>query len=100
MVKRAKVTAETYDEKKPSALDRLVGNTPESRGEPAPTPPSQASARTYKPTSIYLDDTQLDKLDELSLEYKKRRGKRINRNDIIRALVDRTDLDEIIRLIS
>jgi hypothetical protein len=104
MVKRAKVTADTF-EKKPNALDKLVGNTrteperEESRVETETQPEKAVGQRTYKPTSFYLDDNQLEKLDELALAYKKRTGKRINRNDIVRALVDETGLEEIVRLI-
>jgi hypothetical protein len=105
MVKRAKVTADTFD-KKASAIDKLVGNTQiqeieaEKEQSTPPILPKQDSQRTYKPTSFYLDESQLDKLDDLSHEYKKRTGKRINRNDIVRALIDETDLEHLLRLIS
>ncbi len=104
MVNRAKVTPDTF-ERKQSAIDKLVGNSPqvveqekkpETKTEDTPT---QEQQRTYKPTSIYLSDGQLDKLDELALEYKKKIGRRINRNDIVRALVDSTDLDNLLRVI-
>ena len=114
MVKRVKVTAETFD-KKPSALDKLVGGrAPQEAVEvqqqragaeaetPTPqetTPARPAIQRTYKPTSIYLDDSQLDKLDDLAHEYKKRTGKRINRNDVVRALVDQADLPSVLAAI-
>src|SRR6266849_4277832 len=101
MVKRAKVTAETY-EKKPSALDRLVGNVPvaseepQRREEPEIPQMKPAGQRTYKPTSFYLDDAQIDKLDDLEHGYKKRTGKRINRNDIVRHLIDQVDLEILV----
>lgn len=104
MVKRAKVTTDTYD-KKPSALDRLVGNVtpPPVESEQPEEAPSMhephPGGRTYKPTSIYLDDEQLDKLDDLAHDFKKRTRKRINRNDIVRALVDMADLDTILKII-
>jgi hypothetical protein len=102
MVKRAKVTAETF-EKRQSAIDKLVGNTPapseetQSREEVETQQEKLKGQRTYKPTSFYLDEGQLDKLDDLEHGYKKRTGKRINRNDIIRHLIDYTDLESIVR---
>ena len=39
---------------------------------------------------------QLDKLDELAYTYKKRTGRRIDRQDIVRTLIDRCDLDTLI----
>jgi len=108
-MKRAKVTADTFS-KKPTALDKLIGSTPAPAPEPVtqeqpPTaeqstaPERPATQRTYKPTSFYLDDMQLDKLDDLAHEYKKRTGKRINRNDIIRTLVDQTAIEDVIKLL-
>jgi hypothetical protein len=38
--------------------------------------------------TFYLTEAQVDKLDEMVFAYKKRRGKRINRNDIVRYLID------------
>ena len=100
MVNRAKVTPDTF-ERKQSAIDKLVGNNPQVVEQETKTvdTPTQEQPRTYKPTSIYLSEGQLDKLDELALEYKKKSGKRINRNDIVRALVDNTDIDSLLRVI-
>jgi len=43
--------------------------------------------------SFYLRPDQVDKLDELALAYKKRTGVRLNRNELVRRLIDRADLD-------
>lgn len=45
-------------------------------------------------TTLYLHPDQSDKLDSISLIHKKRTGKRINRSDIIRRLIDKYDLNE------
>ena len=45
-------------------------------------------------TTIYLHPEQSDKLDTLMLKQKKRTGKRMNRSDIIRRLIDKYDLEE------
>ncbi len=64
------------------------------------TQPEQQSAKTgptrnVKPTSIYLTPEQLRKLDDLAYTYNGRTGKRINRNDIVRRLVDTCDIGSL-----
>ena len=100
MPKRAKITDEAQYRKQ-TAIDKLVGSspTPDATPEPAPPPEKPKGERTYKPTSIYLDDNQLDKLDDLAHEYRKRTRKRTNRNEIMRALVDHTSIEDIINVL-
>lgn len=50
-------------------------------------------------TSFYITEAQIDKLDDLAHAYKKRTGKRINRNDIVRALIDQADLNTIVAIL-
>lgn len=45
--------------------------------------------------SIYLTTAQAEKLDDLAHDYRKRHKKRINRNDIIRHLINMCDLDTL-----
>lgn len=47
-------------------------------------------------TTFYLRPDQLDKLDELALAYKKQTGQRIDRQDIVRRLIDRCDLQTLV----
>lgn len=104
MVKRAKITTETYDSK-PKALDKLLGTTPKTTtteqeaGEQTTTTETPTLNRTYQPTSVYLDDDQLSKIDDLVYEYRKRTGKRTSRNAIIRAFVNHTSIEDIINLL-
>ena len=49
-------------------------------------------------TTFYLRPDQLDKLDELALAYKKQTGQRIDRQDIVRRLIDRCDLQMLVEL--
>src|SRR5437867_4265873 len=49
-------------------------------------------------TSFYIRAEQIEKLDDLAHEYKKRTGKRIDRQDIVRALIDETNLDTLLNL--
>ncbi len=45
--------------------------------------------------SFYLTPEQEQKLDDLAYEHKKRTGKRINRNDIVRHLVDYCSIEDL-----
>jgi hypothetical protein len=45
--------------------------------------------------TFYLTVEQANKLDDLAHDYKKRRGKRINRNDIVRYLIDHCTLESL-----
>jgi hypothetical protein len=49
-------------------------------------------------TSFYLRPDQLEKLDDLAHDCKKTTGIRIDRQDIIRALIDNADLKSILQL--
>lgn len=47
-------------------------------------------------TTFYLTPAQLDTLDELAYGYKRKTGKRINRNDIVRFLVEHAQLETLL----
>src|SRR2546428_4684353 len=46
-------------------------------------------------TTFYLTPEQAEKLDDLAHDYKKHTGQRINRNDIVRYLIDQATLDSL-----
>jgi len=67
---------------------------------------SQQQSREVKPlysttvkkevkVSFYLTSEQEQKLDDLAYEHKKRTGKRINRNDIVRHLIDHCSSEDL-----
>ncbi|MDP9371787.1 MAG: hypothetical protein M3Q65_04910 [Chloroflexota bacterium] len=56
----------------------------------------EGAAGGLRKTSFYLRTDQLDKLDELAYAYKRRTGRRIDRQDIVRQLVDRCALDDLL----
>ncbi len=66
-----------------------------SRGSAEETP-REAGGGSLRKTSFYLRADQLDKLDDLAFAYKKRTGRRIDRQDIVRLLIDRCDLETLI----
>jgi hypothetical protein len=74
---------ETVSRQSGEAVLRQGGDTVE---------PQDGETATSKVT-FYLREDQIDQLDEWTLEYKKRRGKRINRNELVRRLIDRCALD-------
>lgn len=61
----------------------------------ADIPLSGGTARKDKKTSFYLTSEQIDKLDDLAYEHKKRTGQRINRNDIVRFLIDQCTVESL-----
>jgi len=109
--KKVQIPENLYDAQ-PGAIQKLTGTTSRQQSQPpvppaaetsitTPSPtntPQQASktqVRNVKPTSFYLTSTQLRKLDDLAYIYNGRTGKRINRNDIIRHLVDTCDIGNL-----
>ncbi|HYT42950.1 MAG TPA: hypothetical protein VEP90_11440 [Methylomirabilota bacterium] len=60
----------------------------------------QQDSRIKKQEKItfYLTTEQVYKLDDLTHEYRKIRGRRINRNDIIRHLIDRCTIELLAEL--
>jgi len=108
--KKVQIPENLYDTQ-PGAIQKLTGTTSRQLSQ-SPTPaeapptttpdpvvtPQQATkiqARSVKPTSFYLTPIQLRKLDDLAYTYNGRTGKRINRNDIIRRLVDTCDIGHL-----
>ena len=61
-----------------------------------PAPGRKAGRMGAEKTTFYLRPDQLDKLDELAYAYKKRTGRRIDRQDIVRLLIDRCTLDDLL----
>lgn len=68
---------------------------PQSRETVSPSHSNTVTAQLNK-TSFYLTQEQLDKLDEIAFAYKRSTGKRINRNDIVRFLVDHARLEALL----
>jgi hypothetical protein len=103
MSKHAPVQTDAFN-RPASALDKLTGRTSAEPAEDnnAPPPPTAAVPPQSDPSTMrekvpfYLRPDQLDKLDELALAYRKHTGQRLNRNDIIRQLVDQCDLDMLL----
>lgn len=96
MAKKVQIPDNLYDEE-PGAIQKLTGGVrPTTTAQTAPVEETKpAKNRTVKPTSFYLTDKQIRKLDDLAYTYNGRTGKRINRNDIIRHLVDKCDVGDL-----
>jgi hypothetical protein len=58
----------------------------------------ETAKRGLTKTSFYLRPGQTEKLDDLEHECKKRTGRRIDRQDIIRALIDSANLESVLQL--
>ena len=114
--KRAHLPEEPFA-RRPTALEKLTGaaSTGEDSAQaqhsstvlpphgaaateqegPGPAAASAGKGATEK-VSFYLRPDQVDKLDELALAYKKRTGVRLNRNELVRRLIDRADLQLLV----
>jgi hypothetical protein len=55
--------------------------------------PNQPS--TTEKVTFYLSSEQVMKLEDLTYQLKKETRKRLNRNDIVRALIDHATLDQL-----
>src|SRR5438128_12122156 len=100
-IKRASVNAETFD-KPPTAIDKLASGSAQREDQQEDQPQAPAATteqRIHKPTSFYLDKEQLRKLDRLAYEYNEQKGTRINRNHIIRHLVEEVQLGDLLRVV-
>ncbi len=89
---RERPQRETFQE---DALLHRSTVAPQHRETVKPSYGSAVTAELHK-TSFYLTQAQLDKLDELAYAYKRHTGKRINRNDIMRFLVDHARLETLL----
>lgn len=58
----------------------------------------KTQTRNLKPTSIYLTPEQIRKLDTLTYQLNETSDQRIDRQDIIRRLVDRCSLADLAEL--
>jgi hypothetical protein len=104
--KKVQIPENLYDSQ-PGAIQKLTGAPSREQLQPrvpptttsslaeTPQQATKAQARNVKPTSFYLTLAQLRKLDDLAYTYNGRTGKRINRNDIIRHLVDTCDIGHL-----
>ncbi len=107
--KRAIVPSDAFT-KPPSALDKLTGraNTEDPLEPQHRDTVKQQHGSTVKQQSstdesarekitFYLRPDQIDKLDELVLAYRRQTGNRINRNELVRRLIDLCDLDLLLQ---
>ena len=58
-------------------------------------PHSRKIDKKEEKVTFYLTSGQADKLDDLAYDHKKRTGKRINRNDIVRYLIDQCTAESL-----
>jgi len=61
------------------------------------TPQREASAgpKKDKKVTFYLTQEQEDKLDALEIEFRQRHKRKVNRNEIVRLLIDQCDIDSL-----
>jgi len=81
------------------ARERVMGDDPLAgfyRGEPAPSArPKPAKPTHYKIVCISLYNEDIERLENLVRELKKRGHTKANKSQVIRAALDQIDLDKI-----
>lgn len=75
--------------------NRITVQPQNGLSEPSEQPAQNKEKATEKLT-LYLLPRQSDKLDELTLAYKKQTGRRIQRNKLMRQLIDQATLDSLL----
>jgi hypothetical protein len=96
--KKIEMPDDIYGNEAPGAIEKLTGgggNQPKPPTQPESPPEKTKPTRNLKPTSIYLTPDQLQKLDDLAYTYNRRNSKRIDRQDIIRHLVNTCDIGNL-----
>lgn len=78
-----------------STVTPLQGDTViPSNGEKATTREVSVPKKDKKVT-FYLTQEQEDKLDALEIEFRQRHKRKVNRNEIVRLLIDQCDIDSL-----
>lgn len=84
---------ETVEPQYGSTVSPQHGNTVSPQHGNTVSPHESADdSSTREKITFYLRPDQIDKLDELTLAYKRRTGQRLNRNELVRRMIDRCDL--------
>jgi len=94
-VKRAHTNEKAFDN--PTAIEKLVSGGAGQEVAEEERVGIATEEREHKPTSFYLTDDALRKLDRLAYEYNQQTGKRINRNHIVRHLVEDVSLGDLLK---
>jgi hypothetical protein len=82
----------------PNIYTKTIAKPPVAPLNSNTSPQLQAEDHRIIKTSMYPTQTQLDKLDDLAAEYNKlyrRQRKKIDRQDIIRYLIEQCDLETL-----
>jgi len=86
---------ETISEPEPVPLAKRQTRQP-AREDSSLIYPDPAEEKATVEISLYLRPSQDDKLEDLKREYKRRKGKKISINQLIRLIIDRATLDDLL----
>ena len=87
---------ETVEQQSGETVPLQYSETPERLYSNTVTQSHSKTVKKERKISFYLTPEQERKLDDLAYDFLQRTGKRINRNDIVRFLVDQADADLLI----
>ena len=88
--------SETVEQQHSEAVPLQYGETAQHSDSNTVTQQHRKTVKKERKISFYLTSEQERKLDDLAYDFLQRTGKRINRNDIVRFLVDQANGDLLI----
>ena len=80
----------------PAAPENSITGKPQSGVVDPTQQTNQEEEKATEKLTLYLLPRQSDKLDELIMQYKKETGKRIQRNKLMRKLIDQSSLETLL----
>ena len=86
---------ETVSPQDSETAEQLISNTVTPQNSNTVTPQSGKTVSQYEKVSFYLTPGQALKLDDLAHDFRRTYGKRINRNDIVRYVIDQVSLESL-----
>ena len=87
--------SETVSPSQSETVKPLDSNTVIQQSREAVKPLNGETVIPFVKATFYLTPLQSEKLDDMAYDHKKRTGQRINRNDIVRYLIDQATLDSL-----
>ncbi len=88
--------SDTVEQQHSEAVPHQYGETAQHSDSNTVTRQHRKTVKKERKISFYLTSEQERKLDDLAYDFLQRTGQRINRNDIVRFLVDQANVDLLI----
>ncbi|MBA2393043.1 MAG: hypothetical protein H0V70_09895 [Ktedonobacteraceae bacterium] len=73
----------------------LEGDTVTKQARPTVQREASAEPKVDKKVTFYLTQSQVDKLDQLEIDFRQIHKRKVNRNEIVRFLIDHCNIDNL-----